>query len=60
MFSLATEKERLANPPRMIERRQLLWMLHDYQRYDEEIGAVMDTKDLASVKLLETRALNRS
>ena len=48
---MATEKERLANPPRMIKGHQLLWMVHDYRKYDEEIGAIMDIKDLMSVKL---------
>ena len=51
LFSLATERERLADPPRMIKGRHLLWMVHDYHKFDEEIGAIMDIKDLMSVKL---------
>ena len=35
----------------MIKGRQLLWMVHDYHKFDEEIGAIMDIKDLMSIKL---------
>jgi len=51
LFSLATEHERLADPPRMIKGRQLLWTVHDYHKFDEEVGAIMDIKDLMSIKL---------
>ena len=44
LFSLATEGERLADPPRMIKGRQLLWMVHDYHKFDEELGAIMNIR----------------
>ena len=48
--SLAIETERGAPVPRMVEGRQILWMIHDYHKYDEEYDAVLNFTDLLSVR----------
>jgi hypothetical protein len=47
--TLAVETE--AKRGRMLKGRQILWMVHDYHKYDEEIGALYDYQDLLSVRL---------
>ena len=50
-ISLAIETERGAPVPRMVKGRQILWMIHDYHKYDEEYGAVLNFTDLLAVRL---------
>ena len=37
--------------PRMVNGRQILWMIYDYHKYDEEYGAVLNFTDLLAVRL---------
>jgi len=48
-ITLAVETE--AKRGRMVKGRQILWMVRDYHKYDEEIGALYDYQDLLSVRL---------
>ena len=46
-ITLADETEAAAG--RMLRGRQILWMVYDHHKYDEERGSLYDFKDLMSV-----------
>jgi hypothetical protein len=52
---LAVEQEALQG--RMLKGRQVLWMIHDYHKLDEERGALYAFRDLQAVRLKDDRHL---
>jgi hypothetical protein len=48
-IAMAVENEAMRH--RMLKGRQILWMIHDHHKLDEERGALYDFTDLMSVKL---------
>jgi hypothetical protein len=48
-ITLAVENEALRG--RMLRGRQILWLIHEFHKYDEEQGALYDFTDLTAVKL---------